>query len=272
MTSNKPTKPVTRALELLPNLLSLNVSELLNYRHSILVPRSVHDYLSWNPSMAVVEHLREIGSDEALNRVPAAYKYEEDGQYVKFELGPSLYMVLKEEGENEWKYHDLQVVDDDTRVRNGHGGWYTNQDIALDAFIIKAEQLIREANDKTGEEDTEAHKEQTANQDFWADFSDDSDAEKSAVAVPTPKEMSAEEKQKEEDAFYTRQAEQHVASVDSAPQEESNSVNSVENSTKTAIQGVWQLYKQAQKEQNKNSKTSTTLEESFLELVLQCMQ
>lgn len=257
-------------------MLSLNVplpkekcSELLNYRHSILIPSKIEDYLSWNPSPALLEHLQDISSDEALERTPRGYKYEEDGQYAKFSLG-ALYLVLKEEGENEWKYHDLEVVDERTLVRDGEGGWFVSQDVALDAFILKAEQLIQAAGAQTGTQ-TEQEKEHTANEDFWADFSDESDAEGNTARSIQPGAGDTQaQTQKQEEEYYARQAQEHLSSVDSGAHEKESGLDA---STRTAIGGVWELYRRGRKaeKESSGSKSKGTDEESFLELVLQSL-
>ncbi|TIB95397.1 Suf-domain-containing protein [Wallemia mellicola] len=268
-------KPITLALELLPNLLSLNVpldkkkcSELLNYRHSILHPRRIEEYLCWNPNKEIINLLEEINSDEALDRTPKGFKYEEDGQYVKFSLNDTLYIVLKEEGENDWKYHDLEIIDNNTLIRNGQGGWYVSQDVALDAFILKAEQLIREANDKT--KVTENEQENNANQDFWADFSDDSDLEGVNPARLSLQPPTSQALQQQEDAFFERQATEHMNSLDNGADKQ---ISVVDSSTKAAIKGVYELYKQGKRAECKEGDidNKTTDEESFLELVLQSL-
>ncbi|TIA72585.1 hypothetical protein E3P92_02198 [Wallemia ichthyophaga] len=284
------------ALELLPKLLSLDVpldkercSTLLNYRHSILPPRKVEEFLSWEPSANIVEQLQEISSDEGLERVPVGYKYEEDGQYVRMRLG-GLYLVLKEESDvnndnnignnndnnignnnnnnnntkEHWKFHNLQLADKHTNMENT--GWYTNQDMALDAFILTAERVISDANANAGKH-TEQEKEDTANKDFWADFSDES-----GESGESGEENQGNYIQDNQDTFYTRQAEEHISTVDDTR----NSDNQLDRAVKMAIGGIWGMFKESRTQGEDHSNHSdptnqTTDEERFLELVLQSL-
>ena len=267
-------KPITSARELLPSLLNLQVpldenkcSKIFNYRQSILQPTKIEECLSWNPNPELINLIKEIeNGEEALSPHPLGYKYEEEGQYCKFELSGTMYIVLKEDEEHEWKFHDMEIITENNRYKNGLNGWYDNAEVALDSFILKAEEVV--------------NKKDNVNEDFWADFSDDSDdleiiKNRMSILPPLgspPHEPIPDPVKNEEDEYFNKQVNEHLSSLDDVKSKDNSKVDL---STKTSIKGIWELYKQSKllekNNDQKKSKNEVPFEESFLELVLQTL-